>query len=62
MTEQEIEEAKKEDIFLQSIGECLVKSLGLKKDSRGLIQCTWGTKTELGLGRMVKRLLEEGPL
>lgn len=41
-------------------GELLATVLGLKKTKEGRYNTLWGTKSDLGLYRTVKRLVEEG--
>lgn len=44
---------------LRAIGQAIVDLLDLKKNSDGRYDTTWGTKTTLGLGSCVQRIMEE---
>lgn len=41
-------------------GKLVAETLRLEKDKNGHYSTTWGTKSDLGVYRVVKRLMEEG--
>jgi len=44
---------------LSRVGKRIANILMLKQDKQGLYNTTWGTKTDIGLYRTVKRIIDE---
>ena len=43
----------------KKVGAAVRKLLNLKQNSGGRVETDWGTKSDEGLGKCIKRILEE---